>query len=300
MLIAGGRLIVGGDTESTCYFKDIYLNEANGRVKEVREQLLLDMPIATYGSFTIVCHNRVVRGGGQDENDKCVGDVIEFDDVAGWKPLPSLKARRSFAGACVLKNTLIVGGGVDSDYRILDTIEMLYITEFENSAQWTISKSKLPTSKLQAPTLSELQGKIILIDGNFSGTPNLMGHGNALWEGTLLSNNEIQWKELPSMKHERFHYFSIVIEKKLFVFGGISNAEDEIEVFDGAEWESGPRLPLFLTTKNAQAVVDNQKRIIITSNYSGIIVINTIENTIEISENHSIDEKRQWYGAISR
>ena len=316
-------MVEGGSTTDTSYFMDVYLNE-NDTIKEVRQTVIPPLHVPCYGSFTISYQDRMIRGGGRDEDDKVLDEVREFDDAIGWRKLPDMIIPRSFAGACTLRNKIIVGGGIDSNYKSIDSLEMLRISTSNNSPMWTRIESSLPNSNLCSPILSPLLGKIILIEGKLNrrgtyqedainviyeedsvGGPyqeDSIGNAasaqrNRVWEGTLQSNNGIEWKKVQSLRYSRFDCFSVVVDQKMYVFGGVPDGLDRIEVFDGREWKMGPMLVTKLSTKNAQAVVDNRKRIIITTNYNGIIVYNTENGIIKICDEYSLDKKRLWYSA---
>ena len=300
MLVTGGMMIAGGRPTSSCYFLDIYFNKENDQVKETREKEIPELPFPTYGSFACSFQDRIIRGGGQNAQYKCVHDVLEFDDALGWRHLPPMNIARSFAGACLVNNTIIVGGGIGSDYQPLDSIETLTITASDTSLRWTRSVSTFPNSMIRVPMLNQLHGKVILLEGKLrSEWKKMPDPKNRVWEGTFESDNGITWKNLESLKSKRFFCFSVIVDQKLYVFGGVPDGLDMVEIFDGTKWESGPKLLLKLSTKNAQAVVDNRKRIIITTNYNGIVIYNTQNGIVEICEKYSLENKRQWYSAIT-
>ena len=55
------------------------------------------------------------------------------------------------------------------------------------------------------------------------------------------------------------HFFFVECSK-VYVFGGeMGNHEDyNIEIFDGENWENGPKFPFYLNTYNAQAGLDDK------------------------------------------
>ena len=307
------------------YFMNIYFNEEDDRVREVRTMAAYRLPDnydACYGSFSCVYEDRMIRGCGLRKSNKCVNTVLEFDDARGWVELPSMNIGRSFAGASLIQNTIVVGGGIDSDFEPLNTLEILSIEVGNIGVEWFKLNSTLPTY-IGVPLLNTLQGKLVLLEGNmdsyqkstdmtdYYNTESEMNIKerltNRVWEGSwvgqLRAETKITWKQAPSLKFKRWDFFSVVVDDRLYVFGGASDGLDRIDIYDGSKWESGQTFNMMLSTKNAQAVVDKRKRIIVTTNFNGIVVYNTIRKTIEICEEHSLEkylgEQRLWYCATT-
>lgn len=104
---------------------------------------------------------------------------------------------------------------------------------------------------------------------------------------------------MSSMKRKRCDHFSIVVNDNIYVFGG-ATGDDVVEVWNGKKWGIGPKFRFLnsLSTLNAQAILDRKKRIIITTNYHGIIVYNPIEWSIKMYTHRILRERRVHYAAL--
>ena len=102
------------------------------------------------------------------------------------------------------------------------------------------------------------------------------------------------------MNKLRAGHFSFVIDGKVYVFGGeLGNNEDHnVEIFDGENWEIGPECPFYLNTSNAQAGLDDKKRIIIVSKHHGIIVYNTQTGNMNANAEFRMKDNRQFYASL--
>ena len=308
ILISGGKLVVGDTFTKTSYFMNIYFNEENDKVKEVREIATHKLPENSpcYGSFTCTYEDRMIRGGGL-VLEKSVNTVLEFDDVRGWVSLPHMEEPRSFAGACLVENVIIVAGGIDSSYTPLTSMEMLTIDVGYNSEKWRTFTSPLPTYNIGIPLLNKLKEKLVLLEGNMDSYKDVSSVNGSdeitnrvwegSWEGQLQPESDIIWQAVQPLKFKRSDFFSVVVEDNLYILGGVSDGLDRIDIYDGTHWKSGPILNKMLSTKNSQVVVDKRKRIIITTNFNEIVVYNTKTEKIEICEENSLLDKRQWYSA---
>ena len=316
ILISGGKSVVGGRYMRNSYFMNIYFNKEGDKVKEIRE-IPTDATLKDvfYGSFTCTYEDRIIRGGGQDENNRCVNTVVEFDDTRGWvqSSLPKMEFQRSFAGACLVGNTIVVGGGIDSNYKTIDSMEILHINIGDNSDAWIELKSQLPQDFRGVPHLNALNGKLVILEDNLNSYDRLhedssrddsSNTNNSVWKGSwndtlLTSDTIITWEFVKNLSFERVDFFSVVVKNKLYVFGGVLDGLDRIDIYNGENWTSGPSLNLMISRKNAQVVVDKRCRIIIITNFNGIVVYNTETDNVEICEDFSLKEKRQWYCASS-
>ena len=299
ILVSGGKKIKGGETSSSSFKMELYFTGENV-INEIRLKEMPDMPQPSFGNFKCVCEGRFIFGGGHNDRNTFLSDVLEFADIQEWKYLPSLKEARSYAASCFVRGKfLVVGGGLGDNYNWLDSIEVLRVEKCDNDLEWTInSKLKMP-SVFKSPTFNYLRGKIILAGTRVDDSSSLV----EMWEGTLVSKQQIDWRRIASPGCKRSEHMSVVVKNKIYMFGGTCSDKDEIEIFDGNEWEKGPKMPFELSTKNAQSVVDDRGRIIITTNYNGIIVYDTNNdenygNIIKQQED-SHQAKLQWYSTFA-
>ena len=290
----GGKKIKGGETSQSSYKMDLYFTLDNS-INEIRRKEMPDVPYPTFGNFKCVCSGRFIVGGGRNDENIFLNDVMEFVDIQEWKPLPRLNISRSFAASCFVRNSLlVVGGGLGDNYNWIDSIEILRVEKCDNDLHWSTHPGLIMPSTLKTPTFNYLAGKIILIGTEVKSSDDSL----AAWEGTLISKQQIKWKNLPSPNLSRSQHFSVTVMKKIYMFGGTYNNDDKIEIFDGEKWEIGPKFPYDLSTKNAQAVVDTRGRIIITTNYNGIITYDTTTGYVKGNEkSHQV--MLQWYSTLS-
>ena len=173
-----------------------------------------------------------------------------------------------------------------------------------------ICQTTLPIP-VEQHTLTALNGKILLMGGN-TGGKGKSGRSNDVWEGTPHTScgqssmicqrsfhfdSKIIWKPVDMMNVKRDEHFSVSTDNAIYVFGGNSNGQNHIEIFDGDHWEIGPNLPSELSTYNARAVVDKRNRIIIATK-NGIIVYDTKEGTVKTVNEHE-DHKKKWFDRSS-
>ena len=291
---------------STVYIVDARFIPNTSDVQKLSEKKLPKMPSPAMESFANKCDGRFVVGGGRDRSYKASRSVFEYESIEmKWKKLPSLNIPRFCAASCYLDGVLYVAGGCDIDSKVLDSIEFLEISRSDNGPKWKICQTTLPIPVTEH-TFTTLNGKILLMGGN-TGNKGKSGRCNDVWEGIPHTNrgqstmalersfhfdSKIIWKPVEMMNVKRDEHFAISTDTAVYVFGGNSNEQNHIEIFDGHQWELGPKLPSELSTYNAQAVVDKSNRIIITTK-DGIIVYDTREGTVKTVNEHE-DHKKKW------
>ena len=285
---------------SSVYVVDLRFNTNTSEVQEMIHESLPKMPSPALESFANKCDGRFVVGGGKDRSYNVSKSVFEYEPIERkWKRLPPLNIPRFRAASCYNNGILYVSGGFDEDSEVIDSIEYLEISRYDNGPKWKICETCMPIP-LTDHTFSALNGKIILMGGN-TGDRGRSGKSNNVWQGTPHISNQhssstlhLEWQPLDRMSVQRDEHFATSVKNEIHVFGGSSNEEDHIEIFDGHQWELGPRIPSELSTYNAQVVVDTSNRIIITTK-DGIITYDTKENIV----NECIKSTKKWFDRSS-
>lgn len=174
------------------------------------------------------------------------------------------------------------------------------ITASYNESQLVKSRSSLPRI-LAGHSLTSFKRKIILI-GGFNGNRDV----NEVWEGMLeeernifgIIEDSIDWKKCESMRFRRSRHFSMILNSKIAVLGGIDRKDCPMEYFDGSHWTFGPKVPFDITTLNAQCIVDRMGRVLILSKDDGLIVFDSKQETFKKYEKFGLREKRISFSAL--
>ena len=274
-----------------------------------------NMPSRDEGLFGCICDGRVVVGGGKEDST----DVFELIRGGKWKTLPSRNISRTNTASCYINHHLFVTGGCitytdlhrEKQGYISDHIEILEISNNHTGDHWTTCSSKLPF-EVSDHTINSFNNQLLMIGGTWGSSryDNYSGpHSNEVWLGEVehkvnylknLVETSIVWKKLNSMNEARKKHFSIVVDRKVYVFGGEmgDKANYNVEIFDGENWEIGPKCPFHLNSYNAQAGLDDKKRIIIVSENHGIIVYNTQTGNMNANAEFRMKDDRNLYASL--
>ena len=288
---------------------EVHFQRETDQVIEICYLGVQNLPSRDEGLFGCICDGRVVIGVGKEDST----DVFELIRGGKWKALPSRNISRTRTASCYINHHLFVTGGCIAGHGNLDTIEMLEISVNHTGDNWTICSSKTPC-EVSEHTINSFDNQLLMIGGTRGNSPYGQYHGlysNEVWLGEVehpvnypenpsAIETRIVWKELNSMNKLRAGHFSFVIDGKVYVFGGeLGNNEDHnVEIFDGENWEIGPECPFYLNTSNAQAGLDDKKRIIIVSKHHGIIVYNTQTGNMNANAEFRMKDNRQFYASL--
>ena len=123
---------------------------------------------------------------------------------------------------------------------------------------------------------------------------------DTIWEGSLdEENNKITWVEMGlRLQKKRYRHFSFVISNQIIIFGGEDVDDDFVEIIENNTLKQGPKVPFKLDTDDAQAVLDRQHRVIITSKYHGLIIYDHRAGTFQNFPSFRLREERDYYAAI--
>ena len=301
-LIAGGY--VNHRLVSTAYILEVHFQRDTDLVIEICYLGISNMPSRDEGLFGCICDGRAIIGVGKEDST----DVFELVRGNNWKMLPSRNLSRAHTASCYIDNHLIVTGGYIAGQGNLNAIEMLEISAHHTGDKWIISSSVMPF-RVSDHSLVPFNDQLLLIGGSRGNQRMSDQYSNEIWIGkfenkiikcAIKVENKIKWTKLKPMNNLRAGHFSFVIDNKVYVFGGEwdGNEKQTVEIFDGENWEIGPEYSFFLNKSNAQAGLDDKKRIIIVSKNHGIIVYNTRTAKISENENFRMKDNRQFYASL--
>ena len=279
----------------------LVVNFDHASISSIRYKRLPSVPHsfahAAFGNF----RGRMLLMGGHDSKGHC----FEFDqeEFQGYskKGIPSLNINRWGAASTFIHDKVMITGGY-SESRLnfiggfsngrLDSIEILDWDDYTQGSQWILSESKLPI-KVCSHTLIPFEHKLYLIGGN------TLTNFDTIWEGLFNSKTStVNWVEKYRLQRKRQRHFSFVILNQLIIFGGYNVEDDVVEIIEGNELKQGPKVPFKLDTDDAQAVLDRQNRVIITSKYYGLIIYDHRAGSFQNFPSFRLREERDYYAAI--
>jgi len=163
----------------------------------------------------------------------------------GWTAGADMPTPRWEHYTCVVDGKIYVIGGAGPVYEVLGTVEV-----YDPATDTWVTKSPMPTAR-QALSVSVVNGKIYAIGGGISRTKDY------LRIGTFSTVEEYDpatdtWSTKSPMPTSRGWHSAIVVDGKIYIFGGSKNAPPSkghvlaVEVYDPATdtWTQQGDMPL--------------------------------------------------------
>ncbi|XP_077290322.1 uncharacterized protein LOC143914104 [Arctopsyche grandis] len=199
--------------------------------------------------------------------------------------LPSMQKAKYFTTASVVNNSIYIIGGIDSDDKVLDTIE-----QWDTKGKyWKFLEPMSIERHSHASVVKD--GDIFVIGGN-DGT-------NVIQEVEFYSTTTKTWNAVNSMNWNRMNLAAVAVENYVYVIGGSDDSQglDSVERFNSQNniWEKITNLPF--PVKGHSAVV-NKSRIICFGDDRSERIFEYIPSVKAWTEIGKMANKRRFYSAF--
>jgi len=133
-VLPDGRLVLAAGSSASQLLEDVEVLDPEGLTWGVLEGLL-----ASHGrvapAAALLVDGRIALAGGRDGSGRCVADAVFVDvDSGRVEIVPLVQARADHTGNRLPSGALVVVGGVDSEGRALDSVEIV-LPSIEASGQ---------------------------------------------------------------------------------------------------------------------------------------------------------------------
>mmetsp|Transcript_29914 Transcript_29914/g.85725 ORF Transcript_29914/g.85725 Transcript_29914/m.85725 type:complete len:410 (+) Transcript_29914:126-1355(+) len=232
------------------------------------------------GAAAVVAGCLYVCGG--ISGGSVMSSVERFDPVGiAWEEMPPMLIPRQRFSAGSISGSLYVCGGLCDDTSALCAAERFDPTV----RRW---ESLRPMSQHRAASVAGvLDGRLYVCGG----VRNDLGGSGELRSVECFDPNHHIWQVMPPMFGQRACAAAAVLDRRLYVSGGISGMEilSSVECFD-PEAGSWAAEPWMLVGRFSAMAAAASGRLYVFGGRSGLRYTNTMENSIEVFE----PEKRAW------